>query len=101
LDATPVVHVMGTVMKLWRKPFDQADMATKPSKVLIDEVRCKGCAYCAEFCPLGVLVMSEDLNPKGYALPKVADERECLGCGLCVILCPEFAVQLVPSGDES
>ena len=92
---------MGTMMKLWRKPFDQAQMATKPSKVLIDEVRCKGCGYCAEFCPLGVLVMSEELNPKGYALPIVADDRECLGCGLCVTLCPEFAVQLVPSDDES
>ena len=91
---------METNMKLWRKPFDQADRPARPSRVLIDEVRCKGCAYCAEFCPLGVLAMSEDLNPNGYPLPRAADDQECLGCGLCETLCPEFAIQIVPAEKE-
>ncbi len=88
-------------MKLWRTPFDQAEKATKPTKVLIDKERCKGCAYCVEFCPTGALKMSEDRNPKGYTLAEVADESKCLGCGLCDILCPEFAIHLESSHTEN
>ncbi len=87
--------------KLWREPFDQEERAVKPSTVLIDDVRCKGCAYCVEFCPRDVLEMGEELNPKGYALPQVVHEDDCVGCGLCEILCPEFAIHLVPSAHES
>jgi 2-oxoglutarate ferredoxin oxidoreductase subunit delta len=88
-------------MKLWRTPFDQAEKATKPTKVLIDKDRCKGCSYCVEFCPRSALIMSEELNPKGYTLAAVADESKCLGCGLCDILCPEFAIHLELDSNES
>ena len=88
-------------MKLWRTPFDQAEKATKPAKVLIDKDRCKGCGYCVEFCPRAVLKTSEELNPKGYTLAIVADESRCLGCGLCEMLCPEFAIHLELSDNES
>ncbi len=82
-------------MKLWRIPFDQAEKAIKPVKVLIDKDRCKGCGYCVEFCPREVLDVSEELNPQGYTLAMVVDESKCLGCGLCETLCPEFAIRLV------
>ena len=88
-------------MKLWRKPFDQAEKAAKLGKVLIDSERCKGCGYCVEFCPRGVLKMSSELGPKGYYLPEIEDESKCLGCGLCDILCPEFAIQVLSRDDES
>ena len=87
-------------MKLWRKPFDQAEIATKPGKVLIDKDRCKGCDYCVDFCPRGALKMSDEHNPKGYTLAAVADQSRCLACGLCEILCPEFAIQVLPSDSE-
>lgn len=80
--------------KLWRKPFDHEQKATKPGKVTIDRERCKGCGYCVEFCPRDALVMSEELGPKGYTLAKVADTNKCLGCGLCEIICPEFAIRM-------
>ena len=88
-------------MKLWRKPFDQAEKATRPGRVLIDKERCKGCDYCVEFCPRGALRMSEELSPKGYRLAAVADESKCLSCGLCEILCPEFAIHLAPGDNEN
>lgn len=84
-------------MKLWRKPFDHAERATRPGRVLINKERCKGCGYCVEFCPRAVLEMSEEMNPKGYTLPVVAEESKCLSCGLCEILCPEFAIYLEQS----
>jgi 2-oxoglutarate ferredoxin oxidoreductase subunit delta len=87
-------------MKLWRTPFDQAEKATKPGKVLINKERCKGCGYCVEFCPRGALMMSEELSPKGYYLAAVADESKCLGCGLCEVICPEFAIRLASNGNE-
>ena len=88
-------------MKLWRKPFDQAAKATKPGQLLINKERCKGCAFCVEFCPRSVLKMSKELNPKGYYLPEVEDDSKCPGCGLCDILCPEFAIQLLSTDDDN
>ena len=88
-------------MKLWRTPFDQAEKAIRPAKVLIDKERCKGCGYCVEFCPREALVMSDELSSKGYTLAAVADESKCLGCGLCDILCPEFAIHVVSNYNES
>ncbi len=87
-------------MNLWRKPFDLSDKATKPCVVSIDADRCKGCTYCVEFCPRGVLRMGTELSQKGYQLAEVGDPDKCLGCGLCEVLCPEFAVHVIPSEDQ-
>jgi len=81
-------------MKLWRTPFDQAEKAVKPPRVVVNKDRCKGCGYCVEFCPRDALKMSDELGPKGYGLAKVEDKSKCLGCGLCEIICPEFAMNL-------
>ena len=78
--------------KLWRKPFDEKLKATRPGKISIDRERCKGCGYCTEFCPRDALVMSQEINSKGYTLAAVADESKCLGCGLCEVICPEFGI---------
>jgi len=87
-------------MKLWRTPFDQAEKATRPGKVLINKERCKGCGYCVEFCPREALRMTEELSPKGYNLAAVADESKCLSCGLCEVICPEFAIYLASSDNK-
>lgn len=84
-------------MKLWRKPFDNEQKAARPARVVIGRDRCKGCAYCVEFCPTGALVMSDEMNAKGYLLPKVADESRCLGCGLCEAMCPDFSIFVISS----
>ncbi|MEE8469816.1 MAG: 4Fe-4S binding protein [Dehalococcoidia bacterium] len=87
-------------MELWRKPFDQAEKAVKPGRVLIDKERCKGCDFCVDYCPRSVLKMSEELGPKGYYLAEVEDESKCLSCGLCEILCPEFAIKVTSGENE-
>ena len=61
-------------------------------RVAINQERCKGCGYCVEFCPLGVLVMSARFNAKGYHYPEVAEEGKCGGCDLCGMYCPDFAI---------
>lgn len=88
-------------MKMWRTPFDQAEKAVKPGKVVIDKERCKGCGFCVDFCPREALQMTDELSPKGYTLAAVADETKCMSCGLCEILCPEFAIHVEPGEDQS
>lgn len=68
----------------------------KPSKpkgkVFITDGWCKGCGFCIEFCPTGVLEESKGFNAKGYHIPIVAAADKCTGCNLCGMLCPDFAI---------
>jgi len=88
-------------MKLWRKPFDHIEKATKLGQVYIDEERCKGCGYCVEFCPRAVLRMSSRLSSKGYNLAEVDDESRCLACGFCEVICPEFAIKISTTNSDA
>lgn len=60
-------------------------------RVFIRKNRCKGCQFCIEFCPQGVLILSKDYNVKGYRYP-VAVKDACINCTLCLSLCPDYAI---------
>ena len=79
-------------MKYWRKPLDYEDIKIPRGKVSIIEDRCKGCSFCAEYCPRDVLEMSEHFNKKGYHLPYVKNPEDCVNCNFCEVICPEFAI---------
>lgn len=81
-------------MKLWRQPFDITENATKPGQIDIDRERCKGCGFCIDFCPRGVLKLSSELSPKGYNFAVVDNESKCLACGFCELICPDFAIKV-------
>jgi 2-oxoglutarate ferredoxin oxidoreductase subunit delta len=61
-------------------------------QVIISPELCKGCGFCIEFCPAGVLEFSEGFNSKGYHPPLAVKPEACTGCGLCGIYCPDFAI---------
>jgi len=63
-------------------------------KILIDEERCKGCMYCIEACPQSVLIMSKNMNSKGYHFPEVVREETCNGCRRCASMCPDMAIKI-------
>jgi 2-oxoglutarate ferredoxin oxidoreductase subunit delta len=63
--------------------------------------KCKGCGYCTEFCPRGALIMSQEINSKGYTLAAISDESKCLACGLCEVICPEFAIKVNSKNSEN
>ena len=83
-------------MRLWRKPLDLDGIRVARGKIYIIEDRCKGCEYCVEFCPTGVLAMSDKFNVKGYHPPFVAYPERCVACGLCQLICPDFAIIMEP-----
>ena len=78
--------------RYWRTPFDADTIPRLHGEVNIQESRCKGCAYCVEFCPRGVLAVSDRYNIKGYHPPDVVAPQACTACHLCELLCPDFAI---------
>lgn len=79
-------------MKYWRKPLDHEEIRIPRGKVFIIEDRCKGCSFCVEYCPQGVLEMSKHFNKKGYHPPRVRKPEDCVNCSFCEAICPEFAM---------
>jgi 2-oxoglutarate ferredoxin oxidoreductase subunit delta len=87
-------------MRYWRKPLDLDQMTVPHGRVVIIADRCKGCAFCVEYCPKDVLAMSEDFNRKGYHPPEVVKDGECVNCNLCEMICPDFAIFCVAASDN-
>ncbi|HEY74170.1 MAG: 4Fe-4S ferredoxin [Chloroflexi bacterium] len=90
-------------MKYWREPLDLKDIRVPHGKIHVLTERCKGCGWCIEFCPRGVLEVSDEINSKGYHPPKVIQDRTgaCVSCGLCELLCPEFSIYVEQTEGEA
>jgi 2-oxoglutarate ferredoxin oxidoreductase subunit delta len=82
----------------WRQPLDRDRVQVPRGEVHIIEERCKGCGFCVEFCPQGVLVMSKRTNSKGYHPPELTHSAPCVDCQLCALLCPDFAIYVEDAG---
>lgn len=64
------------------------------AKIKINVERCKGCGFCAHFCPRGLIYLNSDFNQKGYhpAIFKQKEKDSCNGCGICALVCPDTAI---------
>ena len=87
-------------MRYWRDPLDAGQIEAPGGDVHILANRCKGCAFCVEYCPRQVLEMSPTFNRKGYHPPEIVDIQACVNCGLCEMICPEFAIFCIELGDS-
>jgi 2-oxoglutarate ferredoxin oxidoreductase subunit delta len=76
------------------------DLKPKKGDIHINKDRCKGCAFCVEYCPHDVLEMSDEFNVKGYHTPYIKDEDKCIYCQLCEAICPEFAIFVTLKDEE-
>ena len=84
--------VEGTEAVPQRKPPDVERIRVPKGELCIIVDWCKGCGFCIEFCPKGVLVSAEGFNRKGYHPPKVAQPDVCNHCDMCEMICPDFAI---------
>lgn len=53
--------------------------------ILINLVKCNGCAKCEPVCPMAVMIVKE----KAQVI-----EEGCNECGFCIDVCPENALTL-------
>lgn len=77
-----------------RRPLNLHQLVTPRGKVFLIQERCKECLMCIEFCPEGVLRISEERNNKGYHYPEIVPGKEnsCVHCEFCTLVCPEYAI---------
>jgi 2-oxoglutarate ferredoxin oxidoreductase subunit delta len=87
-------------MKFWRKPLDVDNLRIPRGTVHIIIERCKGCAFCVEYCPKHILQISKLFNKKGYHYPELTNDAYCVDCNLCEAICPEFAIYSIPVEEE-
>lgn len=53
-------------------------------RIVLDDIKCCGCAACANVCAHAAITMVED--EKGFIVPRV-DDSLCVDCGLCDMVC--------------
>ncbi|HAP31806.1 MAG TPA: tungsten formylmethanofuran dehydrogenase [Firmicutes bacterium] len=66
-------------------------------RILIQEDGCKGCSYCVEACPRGLIKIDpERINNLGYNPALFAEHAagQCSGCALCAEICPEVLIEV-------
>jgi len=74
--------------------------------IQINAALCKGCGFCARFCPEQALAIGQQRSAKGDFLPIVTPERctSCITCAegavyaICAMMCPEGAITI--QGEE-
>jgi len=63
-------------------------------RIRIDADRCKGCSYCREACPAGVIAMRNKFNKGGCFTAFAQYPEKCTGCAICAVVCPEVAIEV-------
>jgi 2-oxoglutarate ferredoxin oxidoreductase subunit delta len=65
-------------------------MAKIKGTVTVNTDRCKGCDLCVVACPTNVLILSKEVNAKGYHYVQLQNnDAECIGCANCGYVCPD------------
>lgn len=60
--------------------------------VVVNTERCKGCDLCVVTCPTNVLLLSKQVNAKGYNFAYMETPDACVGCSSCGHVCPDACI---------
>lgn len=74
------------------------NLKTRKGLIAIDRELCKGCGYCVVTCPLGLIVIEDKFNNKGFFPASVPEPETCTGCAMCAAMCPEIAIEVQGEG---
>lgn len=72
----------------------------KKNKIIIDIEKCKGCLLCVSECKEGIIIVSKELNSKGYYPVTIKDMDKCTGCTFCAIACPDGIIKVIREEEE-
>jgi 2-oxoglutarate ferredoxin oxidoreductase subunit delta len=70
-------------------------------KIIVDKELCKGCGYCIEACPAGVIEEEMQFNKKGYFTVSAVRIEQCTGCARCAQVCPDIAITVYRQGKKN
>jgi 2-oxoglutarate ferredoxin oxidoreductase subunit delta len=63
-------------------------------KVTFREDRCKGCELCVSVCPRKIIIMSDEMNQKGFHYATITDQSKCIACAFCARMCPDTVIEV-------
>jgi len=75
-------------------------------KLVINELRCKGCNLCTLVCPYRIFQEGKEPGKRGYVLPALDRPERCTNvrlqklhqrelCGMCKRICPDQAISWI------
>ena len=67
-------------------------MAKIKGTIVVNTNRCKGCDLCVVACPTNILILSKEVNAKGYHYAQIEHPDECIGCANCGYVCPDGCI---------
>jgi 2-oxoglutarate ferredoxin oxidoreductase subunit delta len=62
--------------------------------IVVDTEKCKGCEVCIGACPSNVILMTREVNNKGYHYAYMENPDDCTGCVNCAIVCPDGVISV-------
>ncbi|MDD5093929.1 MAG: ferredoxin family protein [Dehalococcoidia bacterium] len=68
-------------------------------EISINEVLCRGCGYCVEFCPRKCNEIRDKLGPQGVLIAEFTSPDKCNACGICGWMCPDCAITVYKYAD--
>ncbi len=70
-------------------------------KIRINTELCKGCTFCVDACPVGVILIRKRFNKSGFFPAVAVHVEKCTGCAMCARVCPEIAIEVYRNNSKT
>jgi heterodisulfide reductase subunit A len=80
--------------------FSSDHLTRDPHVAVVNDGRCRSCAFCALACPYDAISMVDVATQRGALSVARVDPALCAGCGACVPVCFPGAIRQEGFRDE-